>query len=156
MPLLPEQKAGRYERLFHQLEKLLCDSQYRPSRLSTAIALLHHKMDYYFWTGFYWLERDELLVGAYQGPLACQKLKKDTGVCWAAFREKATLVVPDVHLFPGHIACDSRSRSEIVVPFREKDGRISGVLDVDSQHLAAFDDTDAQWLEKIVSLLAEQ
>jgi GAF domain-containing protein len=110
-------------------------------------------MDYFFWTGFYCLDKGVLTVRTYQGPVACQVLKKDTGVCWAVINKKETVIVPDVHQFPGHIACDSRSNSEIVVPIRNKTGEIFGVLDVDSKELDSFDEVDAGWLEKIVGLI---
>ncbi len=122
--------------------------------MSTIIAVLHHKMNTFFWTGFYLLqENGELLVGPYQGTLACIKLKKNTGVCWAAINNAVTVVVPDVHKFPGHIACDTASKSEIVVPLKDKAGNIIGVLDVDSTELNSFDETDREGLEKIVSLI---
>ena len=121
--------------------------------MATICAVLHHKMDGFFWTGFYCLTEGELIVQTYQGPVACQILKKDTGVCWAAINQQKTVVVADVHLFPGHIACDSRSNSEIVVPLRNAQGGIVGVLDVDSEKKGTFDDTDALWLEKITALV---
>jgi GAF domain-containing protein len=146
-------KEKRYERLYSQTIDLLKDKEYPVSRMATIAALLHHKMEYFFWTGFYLLEDGELIVGPYQGPVACILLKKDTGVCWAGVNQNKTIVVPDVHDFPDHIACDSRSRSEIVVPVINSSGEIIGVLDVDSKDLASFDDVDAKWLEKIVGLI---
>lgn len=145
-------KEGRYSRIFEQLLELLTKTDYNIARMSTITAVLHHKMDYFFWTGFYLLVDGELIVGPYQGPLACQKLEKNKGVCWAGINEKSTIVVPDVHQFPGHIACDSRSNSEIVVPLI-KDDIVYGVLDVDSKSFNSFDDIDAKWLEKICSLI---
>lgn len=121
--------------------------------MSTIAAVLHQKMDYFFWTGFYLLDKGELIVGPYQGSLACIKLKKDTGVCWAGINRGETVIVPDVHAFPGHIACDSRSKSEIVIPLRDASGKIIGVLDVDSKELNSFDEVDGEWLERIVSLI---
>ncbi|HSG68165.1 MAG TPA: GAF domain-containing protein [Bacteroidales bacterium] len=146
-------KAKRYERLYGQIKDLLRDKDYPVARMATITAVLHHKMDYFFWTGFYMLVDGELIVGPYQGPVACILLNKDTGVCWAGINRGETIVVPDVHEFPGHIACDSRSRSEIVVPVRNGSGRLIGVLDVDSKDLASFDEVDAYWLEKIIGLL---
>ena len=93
------------------------------------------------------------MVGPYQGPVACQVLEKEKGVCWAGILRKETIVVPDVHKFPGHIACDSRSRSEIVVPLYADDGPVQGVLDVDSVDINAFSEIDKLWLEKIVALI---
>ena len=150
--MINNQKEGRYRRIYQQLQDLLKDKPNRMARMATLVAVLHHKMDYYFWTGFYLLDEGELIVGPYQGSLACIKLKKDTGVCWAGINSGETVIVPDVHQFPGHIACDSRSNSEIVVPFKDKDGKIIGVLDVDSKELASFDEVDAEWLEKIIEI----
>lgn len=121
--------------------------------MATVVAVLHHKMEHFFWTGFYLLHDGKLQVGPYQGSLACIDLKKDTGVCWAGINCGEPVVVDDVHAFPGHIACDSRSNSEIVVPLRNALGEIVGVIDVDSTQHAAFDIIDAEWLEKICSLV---
>jgi len=148
-----EKKHKRYERLYKQIADLLEGKDYPVARMTTIVAVLHHKMDYFFWTGFYLLEKGALIVGAYQGPVACIQLEKDKGVCWAGINREETIVVPDVHKFPGHIACDSRSNSEIVVPLKQADGTTYGVLDVDSSQLASFDEVDAEWLEKIVNLL---
>ncbi len=148
-----EKKAGRYERIYNQLIDLLKKSNNPLSDMATIVALLHHKMDHYFWTGFYILHDGKLQVGPYQGSLACIDLAKDTGVCWAGINKQQTVVVDDVHAFPGHIACDSRSNSEIVVPLRNRNGEIIGVLDVDSENHAAFDQLDAEWLERIVELV---
>jgi GAF domain-containing protein len=152
--MTPEQKSGRYARILAQLEDLLKDKPNSLARMATIVAVLHHKMDYYFWTGFYLLDGGELIVGPYQGSLACIRLKKDTGVCWAGINRAETVIVADVHQFPGHIACDSRSNSEIVVPLRSPDGTITGVLDVDSKEFNSFDETDKTWLEKIVNLIS--
>jgi L-methionine (R)-S-oxide reductase len=146
-------KEGRYSRVFDQLEKLLEKSIDLNARMATIVAVLHHKMDYFFWTGFYLLNEGELVVRTYQGPVACQVLEKDRGVCWAAIYRSETMVVEDVHLFPGHIACDSRSNSEIVIPLRNHDGVIIGVLDVDSKEKGSFDEVDKVWLERILGLI---
>jgi GAF domain-containing protein len=151
--MTPEQKAGRYARILAQLEDLLKDKPNTVARMATIAAVLHHKMEYFFWTGFYLLDRGELIVGPYQGSLACIRLKKDTGVCWAGINRAETVIVADVHQFPGHIACDSRSNSEIVVPLRDAEGKIIGVLDVDSKELNSFDETDKTWLERIIKLI---
>jgi len=148
-----EKKAQRYQRLYDQVEGLLVKSNNPISNMATIVAVLHHKMEYFFWTGFYLLQDGRLQVGPYQGSLACIDLKKDTGVCWAGLNAGKPLVVDDVHAFPGHIACDSRSNSEVVVPLRNAKGEIIGVLDVDSTQHAAFDETDALWLEKICTLV---
>jgi L-methionine (R)-S-oxide reductase len=146
-------KQARYKRLYDQLVVLMGKSTDPDARMATIVALLHHKMEYFFWTGFYFLKSGELTVKTYQGPLACQVLQKHKGVCWASIDQDKTLVVPDVHQFPGHIACDSRSQSEIVVPVKNRKGEITGVLDVDSKMTDSFSATDAEWLEKIVNLI---
>ncbi len=147
-------KAGRYRRIYEQVQKLISATSSPWSRMSTIAALLHHKMSDYFWTGFYFLdEENNLIVGPYQGPVACLKLKKDTGVCWAGINGGKSVVVEDVEEFPGHIACSSLSKSEIVVPVRDAEGKVVAVLDVDSRELNTFDDIDREELERIVSLI---
>ena len=146
-------KAGRYERIYKQLEGMLNKTENRISRMASITAVLHHKMDEFFWTGFYLLSKESLQVGPYQGPLACQDLEKDKGVCWAGINGEKSIVVPDVDKFPGHIACDSRSRSEIVIPVRDSEEKIIGVLDVDSKVPDNFDEEDVKALERIVSLI---
>ncbi len=121
--------------------------------MATICAVLHHKMDYFFWTGFYLLQEGRLQVASYQGPLACIDLEKDKGVCWAGINSGETVIVGNVDEFPGHIACDSRSKSEIVIPLLNKDQEIIGVLDVDSTDFSAFDEVDKEWLGKIVKLI---
>jgi len=148
-----EKKGNRYKRIYKQLQDLLEPHDNPEASMATIIAVLHHKFDYYFWTGFYLIRDGELIVGPYQGPVACIKLKKNTGVCWAGINQKETIIVPDVHLFSGHIACDSRSNSEIVVPLKNKAGDIIGVLDVDSKALNSFDEADRAGLEKILQLV---
>lgn len=148
-----QKKENRYKRIFVQIEALLKKCTDETARMATVSAVLYHKMEYFFWCGFYRIVDGELIVGPYQGPVACQVLKKDTGVCWAGVNEKKMIVVPDVHKFPGHIACDSRSNSEIVVPVRDKKGKVIAVLDVDSDEFNSFDDIDAKYLEKIVALI---
>lgn len=147
-------KEKRYQRLHKQLEELLPKGNTPISAMATIAAVLYHKIDYFFWCGFYLLEDGKLNVGPYQGPVACQELEKDNGVCWAGINRAETIVVPDVEAFPGHIACDSRSKSEVVVPLFNKQNEVIGVLDIDSKELNSFDETDAVWLEKIVSLLS--
>jgi L-methionine (R)-S-oxide reductase len=151
--MVNNKKAGRYERIITQLEGLLSKPGDIHSRMATISSVLHHKMDGFFWTGFYFLNNGDLIVRLYQGPVACQLLKKDTGVCWAGINQKKTIVVGNVHDFPDHIACDSRSQSEIVVPVSDKNGEIVGVLDVDSKELNTFDETDQHYLEKIVAMI---
>lgn len=145
-------KAGRYQRIIHQLEGLLTKTNDPVARMATIAAVLSHKFDYYFWTGFYFLHGDKMIVGPYQGPVACQVLQ-GSGVCLAAARDNKSIVVPDVHAFPGHIACDSRSNSEIVVPVRDINGNILAVLDVDSATKDSFDETDRLYLEVITAMV---
>jgi len=149
----PQKKKGRYQRIYRQLEELLEKPGDSDARMATVVAVLHHKMESFFWTGFYCLSKGELIVKTYQGPVACQLLEKNAGVCWAGINQGKTILVPNVHEFPGHIACDSRSKSEIVVPLRDTKNNIIGVLDVDSALLNAFDTIDAEWLEKIIKLI---
>jgi len=148
-----KQKQDRYRRIREQLAELFTKTGDPVARMATAVALLHHKMPQYFWTGFYRLVDGVLTVGPYQGPLACQVLQAHTGVCWAGIDRGEPVVVADVHAFPGHIACDSRSRSEIVVPLRDAAGRIVGVLDVDSDQPTAFDEADREGLLPIVAMI---
>lgn len=149
-------KAERYQRIFDQLKELLAKPGNNASRMATTVALLHHKMNHFFWTGFYLLDGGELIAGPYQGPVACQLLVKNTGVCWAGINKGETIVVPNVHEFPGHIACDGRSNSEIVVPLKNKNEEIIGVLDVDSKDYNAFDNIDKAGLERIIDLLTQK
>jgi len=146
-------KEKRYQRIYIQLEQLLKKTGDLDARMATVSAVLHHKLGMVLWTGFYSLKEGELIVKSYQGPLACQVLKKNTGVCWTAVNKQKTIIVPDVHQFAGHIACDPRSKSEIVVPVFDTDKKIKWVLDIDSKVLNRFDETDARELEKITGLL---
>ncbi|HFE53275.1 MAG TPA: GAF domain-containing protein [Bacteroidetes bacterium] len=124
------------------------------ANLANVAALLRQRFGF-FWVGFYFLRGDRLVLGPFQGSPACVYLEKPHGVCWAAVLRESPVVVPDVHQFPGHIACDPESKSEIVVPLRDKSGRIRGVLDVDSDQLAAFDDEDVHGLSRLAEVLAE-
>jgi GAF domain-containing protein len=146
-------KAGRYSRLLRQLEALLPKTEDPLARMATICAVLHHKMEHFFWTGFYLYKSGKLVVGPYQGPVACQELERNKGVCWAALNKAAPVVVPDVRDFPGHIACDSRSKSEITLPVFNKNGEITAIFDVDSDRLAAFDEVDQLALTNILLLI---
>ena len=147
-------KQQRYQRLYKQIQDLIVKSSNNPlSNMATINAVLYHKMDHFFWCGFYLLRDGKLQVGPYQGALACINLPKGTGVCQAALSQQTALVVPDVEAFPGHIACDSRSKSEIVIPLRNRENELVGVLDVDSKDHDSFDEVDAAELEKIVRLV---
>jgi L-methionine (R)-S-oxide reductase len=149
-------KAERYLRIYGQLRKLICKTYDPLARMATICALLHHKFDYYSWTGFYRLLDDQLIVACYQGGIACLVLAPHTGVCWASIDQNNIQIVPDVNQFPGHIACDSRTQSEITVPVYDADRQIKAVFDIDSPDLDAFDEIDAEWLEKIVELIYEE
>lgn len=143
----------KYLRIIDQLNALFQQTRNPQSRMASICALLHHKMEHYFWTGYYMLdENNDLLVSAYQGPIACLKLQKNKGVCWAAINRQKSLLVPDVDVFPGHIACNSLSKSEIVIPIL-KNNVIVGVLDIDSDKQDAFKEYEIKYLEQINALI---
>ena len=144
-------KTFRYLRLYQDIKLFLGDETDPVARMANLVALVHERM-HFFWTGFYRVQGEQLVLGPFQGPEACFRIGFGKGVCGSAWKEQRTLVVPDVEAFPGHIACSSLSRSEIVVPVFEG-GIITSVLDIDSKELAMFDATDALWLEKIVEVL---
>ncbi len=146
-------KAGRYERVIEQVSKLVTATSNPISRMATISALLHHKMKNFFWTGFYLLDGHQLVIGPYQGPVACLNLKKNSGVCWTGINSELSVVVPDVNNFPGHISCSSLTKSEIVVPIRNTNNEVVAVLDIDSRDLCNFDETDRIYLEKLVELI---
>ena len=143
-------KEQKYRELLRQAKALLEGESDVVARMANIAALLHREMGFW-WTGFYRVEGEELVLGPFQGPVACYRIKKGRGVCGTAWAENRTLVVPDVDKFPGHIACSSESRSEIVVPVW-KNGAVQAVLDIDSKNIGNFDDTDRIWLEMIGSL----
>ena len=145
----------RYDRIAGQLTPLFAKVTDPQSRMASAAALLHHKMPHFFWTGFYRLVDGDLIVGPYQGPIACMRLERHAGVCWAGVDRGEPVLVADVHAFPGHIACDSRSQSEVVVPLRDASGAIVGVLDIDSDKPNAFTETDVDGLTKIAAMIHE-
>ena len=145
-------KNKTYELLVKQVESLLEGENNTVGQLANAAALLHETMGWW-WTGFYLIKDGELQLGPFQGPIACYRIKHGRGVCGTAWAENRTIVVPDVEQFPGHIACSSLSRSEIVVPLRNHDGEVTAVLDIDSKDLATFDETDARWLEEIARVI---
>jgi L-methionine (R)-S-oxide reductase len=150
---LSADKARRYEELAGEIAAVLQGEPNPTARQATIAAMLAQAFPAFLWTGFYLVDAErprELVVGPYQGTLGCLRIPFGKGVCGAAAAERRSLVVPDVDAFPGHIACDSRSRSEIVTPVQAADGTLIGVLDVDSAEPAAFDDVDAHWLERIV------
>lgn len=144
-------KRERYELLYRQIESLVEAERDPIARMANVAAMIHHTFRFW-WTGFYRVVGEELILGPFQGPLACTRIRRGRGVCGTAWNEARTVVVPDVEQFPGHIACSSASRSEIVVPIL-RDGVVVGVLDIDSEQLATFDEEDQLWLEKIVKLI---
>ena len=148
-----EGKRKRYQRIVEQLEALLVKSNDRTAHCATVAAVLHHKVPGVSWTGFYFIKGGDLVVDAYQGPVACQVLENHKGVCWAAIDNDATQIVADVHAFPDHIACDDRSRSEVVVPIHDSAGTPFGVLDIDSHRENHFDEVDGAGYEAVVRLL---
>ena len=144
-------KQEQYQSLLPQIEALLFGETDLVANLANISAALKEQFKW-FWVGFYMVKGDELVLGPFQGPVACTRIAKGKGVCGAAWEQGNTLIVPDVEAFPGHIACSSLSRSEIVVPIYHHD-QVVGVLDVDSEELDQFDQTDAKYLEQIVKLL---
>jgi L-methionine (R)-S-oxide reductase len=152
----PDQLAARYARIADQLRELFLKTGDPVARMATTVAVLHHKMPHFFWSGFYRLQADALVVGPYQGPLACAVLPGPEGVCWAGVQRGDPVLVPDVQAFPGHVACDARARSEVVLPMRDAAGSIVGVLDVDSDLPDAFSQVDVEGLERIAALIHAQ
>lgn len=151
--VLPPAKAERYAAVAEEIAAVLAGEPNLTARMATVASMLSASFEHYFWTGFYVVDPekpDELVVGPYQGSLGCLRIAFGRGVCGTAARSRQTQVVEDVHAFPGHIACDSRSASEIVVPVVDAQGRLIAVFDVDSDAPAAFDAVDAAWLERIL------
>ena len=146
-----ETKQERYEALLPQIKAVVEDERDLIANMANVAAMLHETFGFW-WTGFYRVEREELVLGPFQGPMACTRIKKGRGVCGTAWLKEETQVVPDVDKFPGHIACSSVSRSEIVVPIFCKE-EVIAVLDIDSERLATFDETDRHYLEQIVQIL---
>lgn len=144
-------KSEKYEQLLPQVTALVEGEPDVIARMANVAALLHREMSFW-WTGFYRILDGELVLGPFQGPIACTRIARGRGVCGTSWNEGRTIVVPDVEQFPGHIACSSESRSEIVVPVRQ-DGDIVAVLDIDSREFSTFDDTDRRYLERIADLI---
>ncbi len=145
-------KQERYEALLPQIEAVVEGEPDLIANMANVASMLHETFGFW-WTGFYRVEGDELVLGPFQGPMACTRIKKGRGVCGTAWAKAETQVVPDVDKFPGHIACSSASRSEIVVPVFQE-GRVIAVLDIDSAELNTFDQTDRHFLEQITFLIA--
>lgn len=146
-----ETKQERYEALLPQIKAVVEDEPDLIANMANVAAMLHETFGFW-WTGFYRVEGEELVLGPFQGPMACTRIKKGRGVCGTAWAEAQTQVVPDVDQFPGHIACSSASRSEIVVPIF-KEGEVIAVLDIDSAQFNTFDQTDRRYLEQVVEML---
>ncbi|MBR6333907.1 MAG: GAF domain-containing protein [Bacteroidales bacterium] len=144
-------KQEKYETLLPQIASVIEDESDMIANMANVAAMLHETFRFW-WTGFYRVQGEQLVLGPFQGPLACTRIAKGRGVCGTAWQEAQTLVVKDVHQFPGHIACSSASQSEIVVPIL-KDNVVIGVLDIDSEKPALFDEVDAFYLEQVVKTL---
>ena len=149
-------KAGIYAELFPQIKGVVSAETDIIANMANMSAILKEAFNFW-WVGFYIVKGEEtaqeLVLGPFQGPLACTRIKRGRGVCGTAWAKEETIIVPDVEQFPGHIACSSLSRSEIVVPVFDPSGKVVAVLDIDSEHLSTFDVTDKEWLEKIVAFL---
>ena len=144
-------KVEKYQLLQQQIKALSAGETDQVAVMANVAAAIHLEMGFW-WTGFYRVVNDELVLGPFQGPVACMHIAYGRGVCGTAWKQQETIVVPDVEQFPGHIACSSESRSEIVVPVRSASGDIIAVLDIDSKELGTFDQVDKQWLEEIVKV----
>ena len=147
-----ETKEEKYQTLLPQAQALVQYEDDQIAALANLAAALHSSFDW-LWTGFYLVKDTQLVLGPFQGPIACTRIPHGKGVCGSAWAQNRTLIVPDVDAFPGHIACSSSARSEIVVPVRNAAGAVVAVLDVDSAQLDQFDSTDAQYLETICQAL---
>lgn len=145
-------KEERYMALLPQIEALVADEPNLIANMANTAAALKQTFGY-FWIGFYIVEKDQLVLGPFQGPVACTRINKGKGVCGTVWSEAQTIIVPNVDEFPGHIACSSASKSEIVVPGFDQRGEVCFVLDIDSDQLNEFDALDQEYLEKIVGLL---
>ena len=154
-PIFMQTKQEHYALLVEQVRSLISGESNRIGILANVAALLSAEMKWW-WTGFYLVNGERLELGPFQGPVACFTIKKGRGVCGTAWERGVTIVVPDVEQFPGHIACSAASRSEIVVPLFGADGQVVAVLDVDSEHLSTFDDTDARYLEQVAAIVSAQ
>lgn len=146
-------KAERYRLFLPQFELLISDEREEVSVLANAAAALREAFSF-FWVGFYLVKADQLILGPFQGSAACYRIRKGKGVCGTSWAEARTLIVPDVDQFPGHIACSSLSRSEIVIPILAY-GQVKGVLDIDSDQLNSFDETDRRYLEEVAAVIAK-
>ena len=144
-------KAEKYQEVYKQILGVVSGKTDQIANMANTAGLLHEAFGFW-WTGFYIIRGSQLVLGPFQGPVACTRIGFGKGVCGTSWERRETVIVPDVHLFPGHIACSSQSQSEIVVPIFHND-EIYAVLDIDSKELATFDEVDKEWLEKIARLL---
>lgn len=144
-------KENQYDSILPQISSLLDGESDQIANMANVCAALKEQFNF-FWVGFYMVKGNELVLGPFQGPVACTRIKLGKGVCGSSWEQKKTLIVPDVDLFPGHIACSSASKSEIVIPII-RSGKVIGVLDVDSEELNSFDETDADYLLQILELI---
>lgn len=147
-------KEELYQNLFPQIKSIVEDEKDTIANMANISACLYETFRFW-WVGFYRVVGDELVLGPFQGPVACTRIRKGRGVCGTSWQREETIIVPDVDQFPGHIACSSASRSEIVVPVFHN-GKVTAVLDIDSELLNTFDDTDKLWLERIAALLIDK
>ena len=145
------EKIEKYKLLYEQVKALIQTEKDEIANMSNIAAIIHETFKFW-WTGFYRVINNELILGPFQGPIACTRIGYGKGVCGTAWKEGKTIVVEDVHEFPGHIACSSTSKSEIVVPIF-KDNQVVAVLDIDSEKFATFDNIDKEWIEKIIDLV---
>lgn len=152
LKVIGESKTERYEGLYRQIEAVIESESDVIANMANISAMISGTFGFW-WTGFYRVCGDKLVLGPFQGPMACTRIGFGKGVCGTAWKSGETVIVPDVDAFPGHIACSSASRSEIVVPVHDGEGNVTAVLDIDSKELDTFDQTDRFWLEKIVSLM---
>lgn len=145
-------KSDKYALLYKQIASLIANEEDTIARMANVAAMIHETFAFW-WTGFYRVVNNTLILGPFQGPLACTRIAYGKGVCGTAWKQQSTIVVPDVEQFEGHIACSSASKSEIVVPLFNKEKEVIGVLDIDSEEYNTFDECDCMWLQKIVALL---
>ena len=154
LSILKGSKQEQYESILPQIEGLLTGENNLIANLANISAALKEQFNWW-WVGFYWVQEDELVLGPFQGPVACTRIKKGRGVCGTSWDQNKTFLVPDVDAFPGHIACSSDSKSEVVAPIRNNKGEVIGVFDIDSDKLNDFDQDDVAGLEAIAALISK-
>ena len=152
---IPLSKKEMYEQALAEIKDRVKEVDSIIPRMATVASVLKNAMPHYFWCGFYFAEEEEMIIGPHQGTTACPNIAY-SGVCGTSAKKKETIIVPDVHNFPGHIACDERSQSEMVIPIMDDKGRVIAVFDVDSSQKAAFDEIDKKYLEELMPILLER